>query len=45
MVTFTSRGDLENEVLKGIARKLNEKRSLEILITREVELEGGFTLK
>jgi hypothetical protein len=44
MVTLTSRGDLENEILKALARKLKEKKSLEILITRGIELEGGFTL-
>ena len=45
MVSFTSRGDLENNLLQDIARTLKEKRSLQILISREVELQGGYTLK
>jgi hypothetical protein len=42
---FSSRGKLENEILQDIARTLKEKDALARLVTRGVELEGGFTLQ
>jgi len=44
IVSLTSRGDLEIELLSEVARRLQEQKSLSILQTRDVELEGGFTL-
>ncbi len=45
VVSFHSNGRLENEIFKALARQLKEKKNLAILITRDVELEGGFTLQ
>ena len=45
MTSLTSKGYLENEMLKALARELKEKAALSILVTRGIELEGGFTLK
>jgi len=42
---FESRGDIENEMLMDVARELKEKEALAILVTRDIELEGGFTLQ
>ncbi len=44
-MAFESRGDLENEMLTDVARELKEKEALAILVTRDIELEGGFTLQ
>ena len=44
IVSLTSRGDLEIELFSEVARQLQEQKSLSILQTRDVELEGGFTL-
>jgi len=44
-MVLESRGALENEMLKAVARELKEKDALAVLVTRGIELEGGFTLQ
>lgn len=43
--SFASSGKLENEILQSVARTTKDKKALELLVTRGVELEGGYTLQ